>query len=111
MEKSWVQGENRVRSSSKVLGKAWLGRVLTDGGIPNFGPPRRARVEARLRLEASQPPQPVKLAMPKPVSYEWIFLGTGTSSTVPSISCITDPKNGCLCCRSTLDASGSGAKK
>ncbi|KAM0792026.1 hypothetical protein ACM66B_006253 [Microbotryomycetes sp. NB124-2] len=42
---------------------------------------------------------------------ELIFLGTGTSATVPSIQCLTDPKRGCWCCRSTLDPTNLSAKR
>ncbi|KAK4046664.1 hypothetical protein OIO90_006476 [Microbotryomycetes sp. JL221] len=42
---------------------------------------------------------------------EMIFLGTGTSATVPSIQCLTDPKRGCFCCRSTLDKTDDRAKR
>ncbi|KAK4046099.1 hypothetical protein OIV83_006352 [Microbotryomycetes sp. JL201] len=42
---------------------------------------------------------------------EMIFLGTGTSATVPSIQCLTDPKRGCWCCRSTLDPTNLNAKR
>lgn len=33
---------------------------------------------------------------------ELYLLGTGTSSAVPSIGCLTSPTLGCFCCRSTL---------
>lgn len=33
---------------------------------------------------------------------ELILLGTGTSSGLPAIGCLTSEKKGCLCCRSTL---------
>lgn len=31
-----------------------------------------------------------------------LLLGTGTSSSLPSIGCLTNPVSGCWCCRSTL---------
>jgi len=31
-----------------------------------------------------------------------LLLGTGTSSSLPSIGCLTNPTSGCWCCRSTL---------
>ncbi|CEQ43162.1 SPOSA6832_05065, partial [Sporobolomyces salmonicolor] len=31
-----------------------------------------------------------------------VLLGTGTSSALPSIGCLTSPETGCWCCRSTL---------
>ncbi|GAA6064299.1 hypothetical protein JCM10212_002479 [Sporobolomyces blumeae] len=31
-----------------------------------------------------------------------LLLGTGTSSSLPSIGCLTNPRSGCWCCRSTL---------
>jgi len=33
-----------------------------------------------------------------------LLLGTGTSSSIPLIGCLTDPVTGCHCCRSTLPA-------
>ncbi|KAL8276368.1 hypothetical protein RQP46_011213 [Phenoliferia psychrophenolica] len=36
---------------------------------------------------------------------ELYLLGTGTSSAVPSIGCLTSPTTGCYCCRSTLPSS------
>lgn len=36
---------------------------------------------------------------------ELYLLGTGTSSAVPSIGCLTSPDKGCYCCRSTLPSS------
>ncbi|GAA6044114.1 hypothetical protein JCM8097_003217 [Rhodosporidiobolus ruineniae] len=33
-----------------------------------------------------------------------IVLGTGTSSSIPLVGCLTDPEQGCHCCRSTLDS-------
>lgn len=38
------------------------------------------------------------------------MLGTGTSSGLPSIGCLTSDK-GCYCCKSTLDASDIEARK
>ncbi|SGZ07104.1 BQ5605_C031g10992 [Microbotryum silenes-dioicae] len=39
-----------------------------------------------------------------PPLLEFHLLGTGTSSSVPSIHCLTSPTEGCHCCRSTLNA-------
>lgn len=38
------------------------------------------------------------------------MLGTGTSSGLPSIGCLTSDK-GCYCCKSTLDTSDPEARK
>ncbi|KAG9290330.1 hypothetical protein G9A89_007061 [Geosiphon pyriformis] len=37
---------------------------------------------------------------------EIIFLGTGTSSGIPTVSCLTDPKEGCRTCLSTRTEKG-----
>ncbi|KAI8966901.1 hypothetical protein BDF20DRAFT_918110 [Mycotypha africana] len=37
---------------------------------------------------------------------EIIFVGTGTSSSVPVISCLTSPKRDCKVCLSTLTPEG-----
>jgi phosphoribosyl 1,2-cyclic phosphodiesterase len=42
---------------------------------------------------------------------DFLFLGTGTSSTVPAIHCLTDPATGCLCCRSTMRPGGERNKR
>lgn len=36
------------------------------------------------------------------MTIELTFLGTGTSSTLPAVSCLVDSHNGCRACRSTL---------
>lgn len=41
---------------------------------------------------------------------ELILLGTGTSSAVPSVGCLTSPTTGCLCCRSTLSPDAESIK-
>lgn len=41
---------------------------------------------------------------------ELLMLGTGTSSGLPSIGCLTSDK-GCFCCRSTLDKDDVEARK
>lgn len=37
-----------------------------------------------------------------PIELDLLLLGTGTSSSIPLIQCLTDPDTGCHCCRSTL---------
>ncbi|BGP03990.1 metallo-beta-lactamase domain containing protein [Rhodotorula toruloides] len=39
------------------------------------------------------------------------FLGTGTSSSIPLVTCLTDPQTGCHCCRSTLDPADTEGQK
>ncbi|BGP35884.1 hypothetical protein JCM10296v2_007736 [Rhodotorula toruloides] len=39
------------------------------------------------------------------------FLGTGTSSSIPLVTCLTDPQTGCHCCRSTLDPTDTEGQK
>lgn len=41
---------------------------------------------------------------------ELLFLGTGTSSAIPSIGCLTSP-DGCYCCKSTLDLNDPAGRK
>ncbi|GAA5947594.1 hypothetical protein JCM3765_000991 [Sporobolomyces pararoseus] len=38
----------------------------------------------------------------EPQDLSLLLLGTGTSSSLPSIGCLTNPISGCWCCRSTL---------
>ncbi|GAA5929362.1 MBL fold metallo-hydrolase [Sporobolomyces koalae] len=40
--------------------------------------------------------------IPAPQDLSLLLLGTGTSSALPSIGCLTNPVSGCFCCRSTL---------
>lgn len=42
---------------------------------------------------------------------EIIFLGTGTSSAVPSIGCLVSKDKGCFCCRSTLNLEDLDSRK
>jgi hypothetical protein len=44
-------------------------------------------------------------------SLELLMLGTGTSSGLPSIGCLTDPARGCFCCRSTLNKDDPEGRK
>ncbi|BGO96145.1 hypothetical protein NBRC10512_002473 [Rhodotorula toruloides] len=39
------------------------------------------------------------------------LLGTGTSSSIPLVTCVTDPHTGCHCCRSTLDPTDEEGQK
>lgn len=45
------------------------------------------------------------------VPLDLVLLGTATSSGLPAVQCLTDPLNGCHCCRSTLDKSDPLAQK
>lgn len=44
-------------------------------------------------------------------SLEMLLLGTGTSSALPAIGCLTSAEKGCLCCRSTLNPDDAAARK
>ncbi|KAK4704860.1 hypothetical protein P7C70_g1345, partial [Phenoliferia sp. Uapishka_3] len=48
--------------------------------------------------------------MSAPQELELYLLGTGTSSAVPSIGCLTSVEKGCYCCRSTLSPSDPDGK-
>lgn len=41
---------------------------------------------------------------------ELLFLGTGTSSALPSVGCLTS-SHGCYCCKSTLDPTDAQGRK
>ncbi|GAA6020459.1 hypothetical protein JCM10207_000007 [Rhodosporidiobolus poonsookiae] len=49
--------------------------------------------------------------MPPAPDLDLLLLGTGTSSSIPLVGCLTDPVGGCHCCRSTLDPSDSEGQK
>ncbi|GAA5943610.1 hypothetical protein JCM10213_008922 [Rhodosporidiobolus nylandii] len=49
-------------------------------------------------------------ALPRP-NLDLLLLGTGTSSSIPLVGCLTDPIEGCHCCRSTLDVDDKEAQK
>ncbi|GAA6008037.1 MBL fold metallo-hydrolase [Rhodotorula paludigena] len=40
-----------------------------------------------------------------------LLLGTGTSSSIPSVACLTDETKGCWCCRSTLNKTDAEGQK
>ncbi|GAA5982654.1 hypothetical protein JCM11641_002325 [Rhodosporidiobolus odoratus] len=49
---------------------------------------------------------------PKPRrNLDLLLLGTGTSSSIPLVGCLTSPETGCHCCRSTLNPNDKDGQK
>ena len=76
---------------------------MSDNPLPNQEVHSSSSFEAPIRPRAQglsdRPTQP------EPTVSTFTFLGTGTSSQVPAIGCLTDPRSRCKICPSALHAS------